>query len=414
MDSINAMFRSSVAIWLVAWARTALAEVNTDDLPYNYYSSNALVPRPWFAQFESWYPHNAKYLIDISTGPCNLTLQDYRTAFAAPRDSINAKKLLSMCYRHEACIFDQIPTNHLLNYQSALVVLGLVPTLMSYIGPSIAEISLLYAHRPILSALLSLGTPTISPRLFKSNKPNHTRLTTLDGLIPRQGRRWVAAAVSTGEYLLAAGAAANAIFTALGMARKTILAWGCTTQFMPLLWALLPSVLYAIAGANYYFLMPKRTTYVTRKSSSKNSSSTENLLRYTLDTIHRWLVSETTVCANREEIREENRPRSKECVPVVRLLDIGIGIGGFVHFIFGTAAIASLQFVTVMDTFRKIVLPFAISTFICRLILIVELDGLTRSVTENSVEFDQLPSVHPHVDNPQSDIPLLEESNNVT
>lgn len=306
-------------------------------------------------------------------------MQDYRTAFAAPRDSINATKLLSICYRHEACIFDQIPTNHLLNYQSALVILGLVPTLMSYIGPSIAEISLLYAHRPILSALLSLGTPTISPRLFESNNPNnpknpnHTPLTTLDGLIPRQRRRWVAAAVSTSEYLLATGAAANAIFTALGMGRKTILAWGCTTQFMPLVWALLPSILYAIAGANYYFLMPKRTRYVTRKPSSKNSSSTGSLLRYTLDTIHCWLVSETTVCANREEIHEENGPRSKAWVPVVRLLDIGIGIGGFVHFIFGTAAIASLQFVTVMDTFRRILLPFALSSFICRLILIVEL-----------------------------------------
>lgn len=400
MNSIHAMFRRSVAIWLVALARAAVAELNAVDLPYNYYSSNALVPRPWFAQFESWYPHNAKYLIDISTGTCNLTLQDYRTAFAAPRDSINATKLLSICYRHEACIFDQIPTNHLLNYQSALVMLGLVPTLMFCIGPSIAEISLLYAQRPILSALISLGTPTISSRLFDSNDPNHTHITTVDGLMPRQLRPWVAAAVSTSEYLLAAGAAANAIFTALGMGRNTILAWSCTTQFMPLLWAVLPSVLYAIAGANYYFLMAKRTTYVTRSPPSKDSSSTRHLLRYTFDTIRRWLISEITVCANREEIRVETRLRSKARVLVVRLLDIGIGIIGFIHFIFGTAAISSLQFVTVLDTLSKIILPFALSTFICRLILIVELTGLKRSVTESSVVFDQLPSGSPSCRDP--------------
>lgn len=291
-------------------------------------------------------------------------------------------------------------------------MLGLVPTLMFCIGPSIAEISLLYAHRPILSAILSLGTPTISSTLFERNNPNHSSLTTVDGLMPRQLKPWVAAAVSTSEYLLAAGAAANAIFTALTMGRKTILAWGCTTQFMPLLWAVLPSVLYAIAGASYYFLTPKRTTYVTRKPSSKDSSGTGYRLRYTLDTICRWLTSETTVCANREEIREEMREESrlwsKARDIVARLLDIGIGIIGFIHFIFGTAAISSLQFVTVLDTFSKIIFPFALSTFICRLILIVELTGLTRSVTENSVEFDQLPSVRRPIDDP-SEIPLLEE-----
>lgn len=213
--------------------------------------------------------------------------------------------------------------------------------------------------------------------------------------MPRQLRPWAAAAVGTGEYLLAIGAAANAIFTALEMGRNTILAWSCTTQFMPLLWAVLPSVFYALAGANYYFLMAKRTKHVTRRPSSKYNSSTGHLLRYTFDTIRRWLISETTVCANREEIREETRLRNKARVVVFRLLDIGIGIIGFIHFVFGTAVISSLQFVTVLDTFSKFILPFALSTFICRLILIVELTGLKRSVTESSVEFEQLPSGSP-------------------
>lgn len=172
------------------------------------------------------------------------------------------------------------------------------------------------------------------------------------------------------------------------MGRNTILAWSCTTQFMPLLWAVLPSVFYAISGANYYFLMAKRTTHVTRRPSSKDSSSTGHLLRYTFDTIRRWLIRETILCANREEIR-------KARVAVVRLLDIGIGIIGFIHFVLGTAAISSLQFVTVLDTFSKIILPFALSTFICRLILIVELTRLKRSVTESNVAFDQLPSGSP-------------------
>lgn len=236
MYSIHAMFRRSVAIWLVAWACAALAEFDAADAPYGYFSSGRLVPRPWFNQFKSWYPHNAQYLVAISTGTCNLTLHDYRTAFAAPRDSAKETKLLSICYRHEACIVDQLATNHLLNYQSALVMLGLVPTLLACIGPSIAEISLLYAHRPFLSALLSLGTPTLwtVSNLFEGNTPDRARVTRMDRLVPRQLRPRVAAAMSAGEYVLAAGAAANAIFTALEVGQRTILSWGCTTQFTPL------------------------------------------------------------------------------------------------------------------------------------------------------------------------------------
>ena len=256
------MFRRSAAIWLIAWACIAMAEFGSNDGPYGYYSQMRFTPRPFYSQFESWYPHNAEKLVAISTGICNQTLRDYRTAYAAPRDSLMATKLLSICYRHEACIVDQIETNHLLNYQSAIVMLGLIPTLMAYIGPSIAEISLLYAHRPLLAALLSLGTPTIwtVSNLFESNTPKYAPVIRGDRLVPRRQRPKVAATISTCEYLLAAGAMANSISTAIETGQKTILSWGCTTQFAPLLWVVLPSGVYAIAGASHCFLIGKRTS----------------------------------------------------------------------------------------------------------------------------------------------------------
>lgn len=58
-----------------------------------------------------------------------------------------------------------------------------------------------------------------------------------------------------------------------------------------------------------------------------------------------------------------------------RLLDIAVGIMAFVHFCFGLATFSSLQFVTVPDTFGKIISRFALSTFVCRLILVMELAG---------------------------------------
>ncbi|KAL8659698.1 MAG: hypothetical protein Q9202_007002 [Teloschistes flavicans] len=385
MYSIAANSRTAVAIWLVLGTSTILAEWTTNDAPYHYYSSNSLVPRPWFPQFESWYPHNAQKLIDISTGICNLTLQDYRTAFAAPRDSLDATKLLSICYRHEACIVDQLQSNHLLNYQSALVIMGMLSALLSCIGPSIAEISFLYGHRPLLSLLLSLSAPTLwtPSRLFEGNTPDRVRTTTMDSLVSRILEARVAAAMSTCEYLLAAGAVANTFFTAVEVGRNTILAWGCTTQFTPLFWAVSPLIVHAIAAANYHFLMKKRKTGMRRRPSGKDDTRPGSLWRRSLDTIRRWLLEETTICANREDVRVESTAR----IPVIaRLLDIGIGIMAFVHFVFGTAAFSSLQFVTVHDAFGRILCRFALSTFVCRSIVVVELAGLGPVVAEGSVE----------------------------
>lgn len=210
----------------------------------------------------------------------------------------------------------------------------------------------------------------------------------MDRLVPHQLRPRDAAIISASEYLLAAGAAANTIFTALEVGQKTILSWGCTTQFTPFLWAVLPSVVYAIAGANYYVLMAKRTTDDTK---SNDSLDVGYLLRYRFGTICRWLgmirqwlSREAKICATREGIRL----RSKARVPkTARLLDIFVGLMGFVHFCFGLAAFSSLQFVTVMDTFRNILGRFAVSTFICRLILVVELAG-TALVDERCVNLD--------------------------
>lgn len=407
MYVVESVFKKSIAICLIAWACAALAEYNAEnDGPYDYYSTHSLFLRPWFAQFESWYPHNAKYLVEISTGICNQTLRDYRIGFAAPRNSVNATKLLSICYRHEACIVNQLQTNHLLNYQSALVTLGLVPTLLVFVGPSVAEVSLLYLHRPILSALLSLGTPTIwtGSNLFEANTPDRARGTTMDALVPRRVGPRVAAALSAGEYLLAAGAATNSILTALETGQKTILTWGCTTQFLPLIWAVFPSLVYAVAGAkSYYFATAeeKKTEETMRRTVSRDENSTNIALtsrnqRGIFNAMLRRLRSEATVCANRENFqnierllrlrkrrRRRNGSRSKAktkmqtfMIVVAQLFDLVIAIVGVVHFAFGIAVFSSLQFVTVLDACGRILCRFALSSLICRVIVVVELAGL--------------------------------------
>jgi hypothetical protein len=136
------------------------------------YSESATLIRPITEQFQSWYPAFGVGISDISTGQCNASLRDYQNSFMAPRHSAEAYYLLSICYIHEACILNHITSDWQANLNSAGVILGIMPTLLSTIGPSIAETSLLSAHRPFLSFLISMGAPAIwSTRVFEYNDP---------------------------------------------------------------------------------------------------------------------------------------------------------------------------------------------------------------------------------------------------
>ena len=49
------------------------------------------------------------------------------------------------------------------NMAGAAVLLGLMPTILSAIGPSSAEMALLFTHRPLLAFLIAFGAPSIFP-----------------------------------------------------------------------------------------------------------------------------------------------------------------------------------------------------------------------------------------------------------
>lgn len=46
---------------------------------------------------------------------------------------------------------------------AATVILGLMPTIISYIGPTVEEISLVPLHRPFFTLLIASGAPAVHP-----------------------------------------------------------------------------------------------------------------------------------------------------------------------------------------------------------------------------------------------------------
>ncbi|OTA81159.1 hypothetical protein M434DRAFT_401458 [Hypoxylon sp. CO27-5] len=380
--------------WLLATAaamaafqpQTAKADLDMAQYgPYDYYVSSPIIPRPWPDQFETFYRNNDKMLTNISTGICNLTLTDYRAAFHAPRGSIEARKMLSICNRHEACIYGQLVPSIALNYQGASIFLGLAPYILSTLGPTIAELSVLSVHRPFLSFLISLGAPVSTPtRVFDFDDPRDIiRGKARNLAIDRIGSR-AAVLISAVQYVLAAVSAMNVITTMVAVGRNTTLAWACTTQFAPLLWAVLAPFVAVVAMAGTLMI---KWTHLSDECRYNESGSHAKQLREIgyarrlssriLTSLKHIMRSEVTICANRDDRAFCHTKEKHIKIPKIAVfLHIAAGCMSFVLFLFGTAVLSALQLVTFIDAFARIIARLIASSVICRLILIFELAGL--------------------------------------
>ncbi|KAI1761181.1 hypothetical protein GGR53DRAFT_506345 [Hypoxylon sp. FL1150] len=355
--------------------------------PYDYYTSSPILPRPWASQFTTWFANSAPILTTISNGVCNLTLHDYHAAMESPRGSPMALKMLSICNRHEACVYSQLAPSVQLNYQGASILLGLTPVILSTLGPTMAELALLSTHRPVLSLLISLGAPVYwVTRVFEFHNPRdaiHGGRLTIGKKSPG-----VAALTSTVQYVLAVTAATNFIFTMVEIGRKTTLAWVCTTAFAPLLWSTLAAFVNVVAMGSS--LVIERASKLEDSHCNKTSCKDRERCRGKASCkcasmpfrkmLRRLVASETTICANREVYSDYDCKKKGEEVPKLAMfLFVVAGCMSFFLFLFGTAVFAALQFVTFIDAFKRILARLIASTIVCRLILLVELAGLRRT-----------------------------------
>jgi hypothetical protein len=105
-----------------------------------------------------------------------------------------------------------------------------MPTVLATLGPAVAETSLLSAHRPLLSLLVSMGAPAIWPtRVFEYNDPAKV-LERENRLVLSRLNPYLAVVLSTLQYLLATGAVANIFTTSIQLGQNAILTWGCTNE----------------------------------------------------------------------------------------------------------------------------------------------------------------------------------------
>lgn len=370
--------------------------------------------RPPQPQFQSWYPKHSRELIEITQTTCNASYADYINEYYAPRGSSEATYLLTTCYNVESCILSTIPSGWQANYNSANTILGLMPTLLASIGPSFAEISLLSAHRPLLSFLISVGASAIWPnRIFEYVHPPEILRRRSRSVWAGKMRPWPAALMSLVQYTVAIGAIVNGMMTSIEVGRKSILAFACTTTYAPLVWSSIPSVIHLLSVLSYFIARKVAQRRISKERLSEEAANSKTSVENNIESapnhtaqatspfqtpppskqqqvFHKiWrscrhaLTNEFTVCANHSksnvvQVQDKTVPR------ISVLLAITAGLMNFFHVTLGIIIFSSLQLIAVEDVFKRVLCRYIVSSTACRLLLIIEMAGLKSSIDAES------------------------------
>ena len=212
---------------------------------------------------------------------------------------------------------------------SGTVALGLMPTILTFLGFGSAETALLSRRRPVLAFLIAFGAPAVNPlpTFVYENLIAELRARKGQHLAPKQFSTIQAAIVSLLEYGVVLGAVANVITAGYYAGLWTVNTISCDSIYYPVLWAVL-------TGFIHLFGMLALTLRVeTIRDQSWRGSSWRSKLR-------QWVEHEFTPCVTHGKLALEWKPET--------YLFIGISwwtsIITVTHLLWGTIAFSSLQF----------------------------------------------------------------------
>ena len=295
-------------------------------------------------KFQHWLPRYEQRWIN-ATASCQQQLEHYwrndRTVYKTP------------CSSAADCLLQNIPGTVQSNFNSAQILLGLLPTILVYLGPTIAEVAALSTYRPVLATLLALASPAINigrvlQRIIVKDpfqEPTSKTSYLLSTWLARQNVV-VDGTLRGMSYLAAMAAIANNISNSVYLDLRTISGWRCGALLMPLVWSLLAVIVHAwgmvaIRVQSSDGLQPSlfsafRSTAFRAASKGSESVVSEILL---------WIAS----------------------------------LFALVHLTFGVLVLSSLIFISVPEAIW-VFLRFALSAFLCQIAVNMELGNMRHEL----------------------------------
>lgn len=348
----------------------------------------SLLPLPATAilrlKLQRWFPDDSDYWTNAAS-KCEVEITAYL---------INNRTEIcpTPCSCAADCILNDIPGTLESNYASAQVVLGLVPTVLLLIGPSIAEVAAVSTRRPLLAVLVALGCPTsylgrvfrrvdvreplgLTDRSIIGNKLGEVLTGGNSGkaaavgagdTTTRQNHRVMGHLVDLAMYALALMAIANGVQISIYTDLRTISGWRCGALFMPMVWFLM-----SIVEHGWGMIAARLQIWSVRQSAGARTGTRP---RSSPQPISKLSGPEWPLSWLRSLLASDLYTQLPDAKPTLwsEFIFWIAQASALVHMIFGIFELSSLVFISALESVQ-VFARFALSIVLCQIVVQIEL-----------------------------------------
>ncbi|KAK6329627.1 hypothetical protein TWF730_006175 [Orbilia blumenaviensis] len=327
-----------------------------------------------------------------------------------------------ICIQIVNCTLGNISEERKASIASTGVFLGFVPTLITFVGPSIRGISILSTERPILALLCAVGTTGFgfskpfllfnvrrTMQKFQNEEPHSAGAAQYSDLQDRYFSFMTDRDPARGmvkrtniflkyfQYFLGIGAVVNTVHNSYQIGLQTALAWNCSlSHFLPSMYTSFSFPIYLLVsvplwwGLGYFKgTSPSTTVALPTEGSIKGfEEETQNLIRNetmgTHEGIRAWfkrrLRREITLSYAATPTQYDLVSKELKWYVVV----VGVASGWvadatiLAQYFLGTVILSNVLFVR-LDDAVIIALRYCISAMVCRFIVAMELEGMKQA-----------------------------------
>ena len=199
------------------------------------------------AAFSNWYGRYRNAMVNTAGPQCD---SNYTENYFPQYPEYPLKDRVDQCRNMAACLIQNLNQFDLADMSSATVILGLMPTIIAFLGPTVEEIALVSARRPAFIVLMALGAPAITTaRSFQTEKLHihfESGTEAFKFLATKKSPFW-AAVITVVELVVLAGAVVNSVHNSWQIGNRSILSWKCLWHTMQLIWNFIPLIPYFCA-----------------------------------------------------------------------------------------------------------------------------------------------------------------------
>lgn len=318
------------------------------------------------SQFHSWYSEFRPQFETILQCNCSSEHERYLTVPKkdAPIDWLNGGGNTNRLAQPVTnCILENTSEYIKSNMAAAVVVLGLMPTMLATVGNSVKETLTLcvIAQRPLLAFLLATGSPAISPtRSFERSKPMKLVNFRPGNIRPKELSSHVRIIVMIVEYLTTGAVIANTMTLCKQLGIQAVSTIAPHLTYLHVLWSIIGISIHVSAALS---LLCR-----TQITSLLRTSYVVQILGQQFKPIHDNVWTEAV-------IGDETYASM--------IFSYFTSLLGTCHVIYGTVLFSSLVFISVKDSLT-VLSRYMASAMVSRIILMYELHNMRGLINERN------------------------------